>query len=44
VRRARVADRITALTPLPSGISRDKALQLDPDTLKRWREELAWTW
>lgn len=42
--RGRVADRITALTPLPSGVSRDKALQLDPDTLKRWREELAWTW
>jgi hypothetical protein len=44
VERARVVDRITALTPLPSGISRDKALQLDPDTLKRWRGELAWTW
>ena len=44
IERARVADRITALTPLPSGVSRDKALQLDPDTLKRWREELAWTW
>jgi hypothetical protein len=42
--RGRVADRITALTPLPSGVSRAKALQLDPDTLKRWREELAWTW
>jgi putative zinc finger protein len=42
--RGRVADRITSLTPLPAGVSRDKALQLDPDTLKRWREELAWTW
>jgi len=42
--RARVYDRIAALTPVPAGISREKALQLDPETLNRWREELAWTW
>jgi predicted anti-sigma-YlaC factor YlaD len=42
--RAGVYDRIAALTPVPAGVSRDKALQLDPETLKRWREELAWTW
>jgi hypothetical protein len=42
--RARVYDRIAALTPVPAGVSRDRALSLDPDTLKRWREELAWTW
>jgi hypothetical protein len=42
--RARVYDRIVALTPLPSGVTRDGALQLDPETLRRWREELAWTW
>jgi hypothetical protein len=42
--RGRVADRITSLAPLPSGVSREKALELDPDTLTRWREELAWTW
>jgi hypothetical protein len=42
--RARVYDRIAALTPVPVGVSRDKALELDPATLTRWREELAWTW
>ena len=42
--RLRVFDRITALTPLPAGLTREKALQLDPPTLRRWREELAWTW
>ena len=42
--RARVVDRMEALTPLPSGVTRDKALALDAETLKRWREELAWTW
>ena len=43
-RRARVLDRMTALTPLPAGVSREKALALDPQTLTHWREELAWTW
>ena len=33
-----------SLTPLPPGVSRDKALLLDPDTLTRWKDELAWTW
>jgi hypothetical protein len=42
--RLRVFDRITALTPLPAGVTREKVLQLDGPTLKRWREELAWTW
>lgn len=42
--RARVFDRITELVPLPSGVSREKALQLDAETLKHWREELAWKW
>jgi hypothetical protein len=42
--RPRVFDRIAALTPLPPTVSREKALQLDPATLKHWREELAWTW
>jgi ferric-dicitrate binding protein FerR (iron transport regulator) len=42
--RQRVFDRIVALTPLPAGVSREKALQLDPQTLQHWREELAWTW
>jgi predicted anti-sigma-YlaC factor YlaD len=42
--RGRVYDRIAALTPVPSAISRQRALDLDPDTLTRWQEELAWTW
>jgi hypothetical protein len=42
--RGRVFDRIAALTPIPAGVSRDQALRLDPETLKRLREELAWTW
>jgi anti-sigma factor RsiW len=42
--RARVYDRMAALTPVPAGVSREKALELDPATLARWREELAWTW
>lgn len=42
--RSRVYDRIAELTPVPDGVSRERALQLDPDTLERWRDELAWTW
>jgi hypothetical protein len=34
--RARVYDRIASLTPVPSGVSREQALKLDPDTLRRW--------
>jgi hypothetical protein len=42
--RVRIFDRMVALTPLPAGVARDKALALDPETLKLWREELAWSW
>jgi hypothetical protein len=42
--RSRVFDRMVALGPLPKGVTRDKALALDRETLKLWREELAWTW
>jgi hypothetical protein len=42
--RVRVFNRMVDLVPLPSGISREKALQLDSATLKSWREELAWKW
>ena len=42
--RIRVFDRMTELVPLPISVSRDKVLQLDPATLKSWREELAWKW
>ncbi|HEY1760727.1 MAG TPA: FecR domain-containing protein [Bryobacteraceae bacterium] len=42
--RLRVYNRIVDLVPLPKGVSADRALQLDPETLKLWREELAWKW
>ena len=42
--RPRVFDRIAGLTPLPSTLSREKALQLDARTLTSLREELAWKW
>jgi predicted anti-sigma-YlaC factor YlaD len=42
--RARVYDRIASLTPVPAGVSREAALKLDAETLKRLKEELAWTW
>ena len=42
--RPRVFGRMTALTPLPAGVLREKALALDSQTLTHWREELAWTW
>jgi len=42
--RARVFDRMVELTPLPDGVSREKVLDLDKDTLQRWRQELAWKW
>jgi hypothetical protein len=42
--RERVFDRMAALSPLPAGVSREKALRLDPQTLQRWKDELAWKW
>jgi predicted anti-sigma-YlaC factor YlaD len=42
--RARVYDRIASLTPVPAGVSRREALKLDAETLRRLKEELAWTW
>lgn len=42
--RVRVLDRMAELVPLPAGVAREKALQLDPATLKSWREELVWKW
>jgi hypothetical protein len=42
--RSRVFDRMVALGPLPNGVTREKVLALDRETLKIWREELAWTW
>jgi hypothetical protein len=43
-KRQRVYNRMVDLVPLPKGVSPDRALQLDPETLKLWREELAWKW
>jgi hypothetical protein len=42
--RGLVYDRIAGLTPVPPGVTRERALQLDRATITRWREELAWTW
>ncbi len=42
--RERIYDRIAALSPVPTDISREKVLQLDSNTLTRWREDLAWKW
>ncbi len=42
--RERIYDRIAALTPVPAGVSREKALNLDAQTLTHWKDELAWTW
>jgi hypothetical protein len=42
--RERIYDRIAALTPIPADVTREKVMKLDPDTLTRWKDELAWTW
>lgn len=42
--RARVYERMAALSPPPEGLSRQRLLELDPESLTRWREELAWIW
>jgi anti-sigma factor RsiW len=42
--RVRVFERLVSLEPLPGGVTRQGALALDTDTMRRWREELAWTW
>jgi hypothetical protein len=42
--RERVYNRMAELTPVPAGVSREKAIQLDRDTLAHWKDELAWTW
>jgi hypothetical protein len=42
--RVRVFDRIVALAALPVGVDRERVLALEPDAMRHWREELAWTW
>lgn len=44
VDRDRVFNRMAALVPLPGSVTREKALALDAETLRQWREELAWRW
>jgi len=42
--RRRVVDRLQALVPLPTGVTEERVQQLDPEALRKWREELAWHW
>ncbi len=42
--RSLVYDRMVSFAPAPAGVTREKALALDPQTLKMWKDELAWTW
>ncbi len=42
--RPLVYDRMVAFAIPPAGVTREKALALDPLTLKIWKDELAWTW
>lgn len=42
--RGRVYDRLTALVAAPEGVERSKALELDRETLERWREKLEEVW
>ena len=42
--RTRVYERMAELVPPPASVSRDQVLALDADTLREWREELAWQW
>lgn len=42
--REHVFDKMAALVPLPSGVTKDKVMALDAATMTRWREELAWNW
>jgi ferric-dicitrate binding protein FerR (iron transport regulator) len=42
--RARVYDKMTALSPAPAGVTRDGVLALDQKMLDAWRDELKLTW
>jgi hypothetical protein len=42
--RGRVFERIAQFEPPPAPFSREQILALEPDALRRWREELAWKW
>lgn len=42
--RAQIFEKMISFAPLPKGLTRDKVLALDPQTLETWKNELAWTW
>jgi anti-sigma factor RsiW len=42
--RPLVYDRMAALAPPPTGVTRDRVLSLDADALTQWKNELAWIW
>jgi hypothetical protein len=42
--RTQVFEKMLSFGPLPKSVTRDKVLALDPETLKTWKNELAWTW
>jgi anti-sigma factor RsiW len=42
--RSRVYERLQQLVPMPGGVTAERVLNLDPDALRTWREELAWHW
>lgn len=42
--RERVYDRLVELASLPQGITKEKSLALDRETLKRWGDELVLKW
>ena len=37
-------ERMAALAPPPTGVSREGILKLDRESLARWKDELAWIW
>ncbi len=42
--RAQIFEKMISFAPLPRGITREKVMALDPQTLETWKNELAWTW
>ena len=42
--RPAIYDRLLALAPPPSGITREGALSGDRQILERWIDEVAWSW
>jgi hypothetical protein len=42
--RARIYDRMVALVPAPKGVTREGMVNLNPQMMERWQEELGLTW